>query len=258
MATLSNLPEGHLVTSGDWNAHVAQINENTTGLANGNTRITTLETNQGTRGSNGTVYSEIGTLKTNQGTRGSRGALYDEVNSIRTELFGDATRTTKPMVKLRLNANAVFNYTTNTMINWQVEDFDTANMHNASEQGVLIPVAGKYLSIITINLADNEDGAGTRKPTQGSLAMKLLLNSTNPDPGGAGVITVGTTTAPFNSAGEGPIATMTSVNQLNANDVLRVSGWHNFQDGASALNMTMIPGIFGQVGTTFTCVYLGK
>lgn len=183
------------------------------------------------------------------------------IAAMQTEVFGATGRTTKPMVKLRLNANQVFNYSTNTMMNWQVEDFDSANMHTGTEQRITIPVSGRYLNVVTINLAEDEDGTGTRKPDRGAMGVKLLLNSTDPDPGPA--ITSATMTAPFNQAGEGPVVSMVSINQFAANDQIRVSGWHNFSLGdntvvGNRLNMTVIPGLFEQVGTTWTCVYLGK
>lgn len=281
MATMPTFVEGKLIGPVEWNDHANQINSNTDGLAAGNTRITTLETNQGTKGANGTVYgeidtlktnqgtrgshgaiySEIGTLKTNQGTRGTRGDVYAELNAIRAEVFGDAARTTKPMVKLRLNTNQVFNYATDTMLNWQLEDFDSASMHAGTDQHVTIPVAGRYLNVVTINLGPDEDGAGTRAPDRGALGVKLLLNSTDPNPGPS--ITAATATAPFNSAGEGPIVTMAAVSNFAASDVLRISGWHNFSLGDNAtvgnrLNMTLVPGPFEAVGTTWSCVYLGK
>ena len=50
------LTNGTLVNADHWKAHVDLINAT-------ETKANTLETNQGTRGTNGTVYAEIGNLK---------------------------------------------------------------------------------------------------------------------------------------------------------------------------------------------------
>lgn len=72
MATMQTFSQGKLIGPDEWNAHANQINTNTDGLAAGNTRITTLETNQGTRGSYGTVYGEVANLKSADTTLGNR------------------------------------------------------------------------------------------------------------------------------------------------------------------------------------------
>lgn len=220
-------------------AHAADYNDVVNNVLDVNTRLTTLS---GVVGSG--TFTEVDNISA------WANSAQAAITAMQTEVFGGAGRSTKPMVKLRLNANQTFANQTNVMLNWQVEDFDSANMHTGTEQRVTIPVAGKYLNVVTVNLASNSS------VTTGSLGAKLLLNSTDPDPGPA--ITSATATAPFNSAGEGPVVTLTAVTAFAAGDQLRVSGWHNFANGSTPLSMTIIPGLFEQVGTTWTCVYLGK
>lgn len=271
MATMNQLADGTLVNAGHWNAHVDQINTNTTGISTlesrttnattGNTalgnRVGTLETNQGTRGTNGTVYAELGTLKTNQGTRGTRGTVYDEVNLIRSEIYGGATRTGKPKCTVAVTNNGptwfqTLNYGTDTMLNWETEVVDTDAMFTPGQSGITVPVDGLYLSVVSVNLAAQ---TGT---VTGSLAVKLFRNTTEPNPNAAGNVTnvLGTNTAPWNYAGEGPVVTMSNVVQLTAGTVLRMGAWHNFNNGAN-LNVG-VKGGFNAKGTTWSITYLGK
>lgn len=251
---MPQLTDGTLVDALKWNAHVDQINLNTTDISNQGGRITTLETNQGTRGTNGTVYSEIGTLKTNQGTRGTNGTVYSEIESLRTELFGSSTRTVRPKCSVRHTADAyvTLNYSTDTMIIWETEIQDTDAMFTAGGSGITVPVAGEYLSMVSLNLTADAT------IDNGAMGVKLLKNTTTPGPGGTNEPNVlDTNTAPFNSAGEGPVVTMDTRVTLAAGDVLRVSAWHNFRQGTTNKNVPLRSG-FNDIGTKWRVIYLGK
>ncbi|WP_158882002.1 hypothetical protein [Amycolatopsis anabasis] len=76
--------DGQLVDEDDLNQLNENIDDNHTNIVLNDSRIDTLEANQGTRGANGTVYGEIGTLKTNQGTRGALGTVYGELGTLIT------------------------------------------------------------------------------------------------------------------------------------------------------------------------------
>lgn len=230
MATMPTFTTGHLITAAEWNAHATQVNDNTTA---------------------------IGTNTTNIGTRGTKGAVYSELDTIRTELYGSTTRTGKPKCTVAVTTNAspwfqTLNYTTDTMLNWQAEVEDTDAMFTPGQSGITIPVAGRYLSTVYVNLAAQ---TGT---VTGSMAVKLYQNSTEPNPNvGANVNNVlGTNTAPWNYAGEGPVVTLTNVVQLAAGTVLRVAAWHNFNNGAN-LNVGVKAG-FNAKGTLWSVTYLGK
>lgn len=253
MATMPTFDQGKLIGPDEWNAHANQINANTDGLTAGATRITTLETNQGTRGTNGTLYSEVETLKTNQGTRGTKGAVYTEIDALRAEVYGAATSTVRPKCKLKITANQALTWSTDTFVNWTSELSDTHNFHAGSNNYVTVPYTGSYLVVASINLAF------TSGVTGGALGLKLIRNSTDPGPGAnGGVNCVATATSPFNSAGEGPVASILATLDLTSADTLRLSCWHNFSTSGGNVAPAIIPGGFNGTGTTFSITYLGK
>lgn len=226
MPVPANFTTGHLITADEWNAQATLINTNETNLA---------------------------TNTANIGTRGVRADLYSEVSTIRTEIYGGASRTQKPRCAVRVTNNGyqTINNATDTMLNWETEVSDTDAMFTAGGSGITVPVSGRYLSLVTLNLATI---SGT---VTGAIGIKLLKNTTDPNPGANGQANVlDTNTAPWNTAAEGPIVSMVSYVTLTANDVVRVSVWQNFNNG-TAQNTPVWTG-FGNKGTTWDLVYQGQ
>lgn len=78
MATMPTFVQGKLIGPVEWNDHANQINTNTTDIGTLNTRTTDANTG------NTALGSRVGTLETNQGTRGSNGAVYTEIGNLKT------------------------------------------------------------------------------------------------------------------------------------------------------------------------------
>lgn len=224
MAVMPQLNSGDLVTADHWNAHVAQINANTA------------------------IAETVGT-----GVFTSADTVSSWATTVQNEVFGGPGRTQRPRCSVCVTTSGyqtIVN-STNTMLNWETEVADTDSMFTPGQSGVTVPVTGRYLSVVTVNF-------GTLSGTvNGAIGIKLLKNTTNPDPGQAPSSSIlDTNTAPWNYAAEGPIVSMVSYVPLNAGDVVRVSVWHNFNNG-TARNIPVWPG-FGNKGTSWDLVYQGK
>ncbi|MEU6267701.1 hypothetical protein [Saccharopolyspora shandongensis] len=195
-------------------------------------------------------------------TAAAQNSLIGQVNANTGQIFGDSSRSVAPYCKVCVTADTGWqtlpygpgNGTSggNRMLNWETEVYDTDNMFaGTGTNSITVPVDGLYLSQLSLNLA-TQTGTVT-----GAIGVKLLSNTADPDPaanGGNNVLD--TNTAPFNVAGEGSIIKMTSIVSVAAGTALRVSAWHNFNNG-SGLNVGVWSG-FGNRGTAWAVTYLGK
>lgn len=235
MAVIPHVEAGNTALAAEQNALIDQVNSNTSVVA-------TVGTG---------VFTSVDTVSS------WSTAAQSAIDSLRSEVYGGTTRTGKPKFAAAVTTNAspyfqTLNYSTDTMLNWQTEVRDTDAMFTPGQSGVTVPVSGFYLSQVSLNLV-SQTGTVT-----GSCALKLYQNTTNPDPNAAGNVTnvLGTNTAPWNYAGEGPVVTLNNIVQLSAGAVLRVAAWHNFNNGAN-LNVG-VKGGFNAKGTMWTVTYLGK
>ena len=215
---METFDKGHLVTAGDWNEHVNQINQNTTDIASLDTRLDSGE-------------ASITTLESRT-TNASTGnaALGNRVNTLET----------LPFIVLRKSADQMLSHGPDggwdQVVTWQTTEAGSTPTMKSGDT-IVIPSAGAYLISATMNIAGGGSSPGVR-------ILYITKNSTN-DVGNT-AIAAQQLPGKTDAGGLGTGLAVSTIRQLAQGDVLRVMAYQSSDAGVS---LAIRPNSFG--GTTF-------
>ncbi len=139
---------------------------------------------------------------------------------------------TRPMAKLSLNSNFVVPSNTETNIEFDTEDFDTANMIDlgTSNVNIMIPVSGIYSIKVFLNYAGSESGTMRQ--------IRLYKNDGATDTFIRFINEVYSAT--------GTVISDTALVSLNVGDTVRLATWHTGSslDATLTTSSTFVPDSF--------------